>query len=274
MAVERRFLIAPSLVRLLMRESRHTDRIVEGYFASPEDQTCLVRVEREQAALVLAKRGEDGLVAEEPAVIPHSQAEALMEAAAGRVAFDRMIVPVGGNRVAVLEHFLVPSGVDVLTMPVEDLSDPPAWFGPEITHRAEFDTSSLALNGRPAVREIEITNQALEALLDTLEGHTPWSSAPGQAAPTDSEPPTSKQDGPADIASAASSVEERTATTVYEQVEQRVRRVADRSDITPKHLRRLEKEARRPIFRNNVGEEDKVTVGTARAFSSRHLPPN
>ncbi len=175
MAVERRFLIAPSFARLIARESRAMSRIVEGHFPPHPDRFQLVRVERERAVLILAQRQEDGSVAEERAEIPHAHAEALIDVAAGTVAFDRMVVTLGKDSRALLDCFMLPRGIDVLTTVMEEgaVNDLPEWFGPEVTGQPEFEASGLALNGLPSHAEVEITDRGLEALLDTLEGRSP-----------------------------------------------------------------------------------------------------
>ncbi len=115
MAVERRFLIASSLARLIQRESQATSRIVEGHFPPHPERFQLVRVEREQAMLILAQRQEDGRGAEERAEIPHAHAEALIDVAAGTVAFDRMVVVLPGEGRALLDRYMLPCGIDVLS---------------------------------------------------------------------------------------------------------------------------------------------------------------
>ncbi len=46
----------------------------------------------------------------------------------------------------------------------------PDWFGPEVSERAEFENSALALNGPPKLGEVQVSNRALESLLDTFDG--------------------------------------------------------------------------------------------------------
>ncbi len=172
MAVERRFLIASSLARLIQRESQATSRIVEGHFPPHPERFQLVRVERERAMLILAQRQEDGRGAEEQAEIPHAHAEALIDVAAGAVAFDRMVVVLPGEGRALLNRVMLPRGIDVLTTVMEDGAEVgfPEWFGPEVTGRPEYETSTLAVQGLLALEEVPITNSGLEALLDLLEG--------------------------------------------------------------------------------------------------------
>ncbi len=85
------FLIAPALARLIQRECSGVSRIVEGHFHPNPQRTQLVRVERDHALLILFVRGADGTMAEERAEVPIAHAEALIDVAPGRVAFDRLL---------------------------------------------------------------------------------------------------------------------------------------------------------------------------------------
>ncbi len=177
MPVERRFLIASSFARLIQRESPGLSRIVEGHFPAHPDRTQFVRVERERATLILVTRDEQGALAEEQAEVPRTHAEALIDVAAGTVAFDRIPVSLGGERRGLLDRFILPNGINILTTVTESEADGfevPDWFGPEVTARPDFERSSLALQGAPHSEEIQVTNTGLEALLDTLEGRVPY----------------------------------------------------------------------------------------------------
>jgi CYTH domain-containing protein len=184
MPVERRFLIASSFARLIQRESPGLSRIVEGHFPAHPDRTQFVRVERERATLILVTRDEQGALAEEQAEVPRTHAEALIDVAAGTVAFDRIPVSLGGERRGLLDRFILPNGINILTTVTESEADGfevPDWFGPEVTARPDFERSSLALQGAPHSEEIQVTNTGLEALLDTLEGRIPYRYRPRPA---------------------------------------------------------------------------------------------
>ena len=92
---------------------------------------------------------------------------------------------------------MLPNGVDVLTTVAEEGRGPdlPEWFGPEVTGRPEYNASSLAINGWRIQEEISISNSALEALLDLLEGRSSHRSSEQQVfeqaetAPKQTEPP-------------------------------------------------------------------------------------
>ncbi len=171
MAVMRRFLLASSLARLLQREGGPADRLVEAYFPARSDRTQLVRVERDRASLILRTTTHDDQASEEAVEVPLSHAEALVEVAAGTVAFDRTVLPLGRGVEGVLDRFILPQGLDLLSVTLTgDPSTfaPPLWLGPEVTGDVAFEARELAISGLPTVEGIEVTNAALEALLDTL----------------------------------------------------------------------------------------------------------
>jgi hypothetical protein len=111
-------------------------------------------------------------VGEEAVEVPLSHAEALVEVAAGTVAFDRTAITLGRGMEGVLDRYILPQGLDLLSVTITGdvrLFAPPLWLGPEVTDDTAFEARELAINGLPAVEEVEVTNAALEALLDTLE---------------------------------------------------------------------------------------------------------
>jgi CYTH domain-containing protein len=173
MPVERRFVLASSLARLLQREGGPADRLIEAHFPARSDRTQLVRVEHGRASLILCSTTPDRQASEEAVEVPLSHAEALVEVAAGTVAFDRTALPLGTGIEGVLDRYILPQGLDLLTVTIT--GDPrhfaPApWLGPEVTGDAAFEARELAINGLPAIEEVKVTNAALEALLYTLEG--------------------------------------------------------------------------------------------------------
>ncbi len=172
MSNERRFLIAPSLARFIQRERGILDRIAEGHFQPKPDRRQLVRVEQGRSHLILLTQAEDGSLAEEQTEIPLLQAEALMDLAAGTVAFDRTALSLGGDAEALLDRFLIPQGVDLLTVTIAaDLHGfvPLPGLGLEVTDQPAYTAIGLALSGAPRAETMEPSNVALEALLDTLE---------------------------------------------------------------------------------------------------------
>lgn len=171
MSIERRFLLASSVARLIRREHPDFSRIVEGYFSPRSDRTQWVRVEREQSHLVL-RMHDGGEARDEQLELPLSQASALMDVAAGRVAYDRTAITLSPGFTASVDRYLLPAGLDVLTVSVASRPQffvPPSWAGREVTEVPEFDAVRLALDGLPPIDEIPVPNFALEALLNWLD---------------------------------------------------------------------------------------------------------
>ena len=181
MTVDRRFLVARSLARLVRKERGTAGRAVEGYFAAQADRTHFVSIEPGHCHLVLATRSPQG-EAEERTEVPRAQAEALLDVCAGKIAYDRSAVQVGG-REAFLDRFMTPGPFDLLTVSFEgraeaDAFAAPAWFGPEVTDDPAYEKRSAALQGVPQASEVPLSNAALDALLDALEGRA--GAAPGR----------------------------------------------------------------------------------------------
>ncbi len=177
MATQRHFLIAPSLARLIQRDRGTTGRIVEGHFPFRPDRRQVVRVEQGRSLLILLTQDEGGQFTEEQVDVPPPHAEALLDVAAGIIAFDRTTLSLGGDIDALLDRFITPEGLDILT--VTTLRDPHAfaplpWFGLEVTDEPAFAATGLALSGAPLIEPMEPSDAALNALLDALEGHIPY----------------------------------------------------------------------------------------------------
>jgi CYTH domain-containing protein len=174
MTIDRRFLVARSLARLIRKERGTAARAVEGYFAAQGDRTHFVSIEPGHCHLVLATRSAEGARVEERTEVPRAQAEALLDVCSGKLAFDRSRVSVG-DREAFLDRFMAPGPFDLLTVGFEtraeaDAFDAPAWFGAEVTDDPAYEKRSFALTGVPALGEVALSDAALDALLDTLEG--------------------------------------------------------------------------------------------------------
>jgi hypothetical protein len=98
-----------------------------------------------------------------------------------------------GSQAAILRRFLTPGSLDLLTVTLEHGKrarkvQPLAWFGPEVTGDPAYQGRTMALNGLPSVPEVEITDAALNSLLDALEGrfgaHQPQTAPPQPVAPS------------------------------------------------------------------------------------------
>jgi CYTH domain-containing protein len=171
MSTTRIFLLAPSLARLI-EKARGGHPIQQGYFPDRPDRGTHAQVEGHTGHLILVTSGPGGPF-EEVTDIPLSHAGALLELAAGRVEYLIISLDIG-PRPAVILRFIAPGLLDVITVAFEHDEQgrqfqPPAWFGPEVTAEPDYHTRSIAMNGMPAVREVEATNAALNSLLDTLE---------------------------------------------------------------------------------------------------------
>ena len=173
---QRRFLIASSLARLIRKEGGVAGRIVEGYFPARPDRDHFVSLEPGHSYLVLAPARE-GAGEEERTEVPRSQAEALMAVCAGKVGFECTIVRLRGGKQALLQRFIAPGSLDLLSVEFAEGEDadgfvPPAWFGPEVTQNPAYHRGSLARAGLPASEDIPLSNAMLEELLDVLEEGT------------------------------------------------------------------------------------------------------
>src|SRR5215211_6723474 len=172
---QRRFLVASSLARLIRKERGMAGRIVEGYFPARPDRDHFVSIEPGHAYLVLAPVGGSG--EEERTEVPRSQAEALLAVCAGKVGFERTIVPLRNGKQVLLQRFIAPGSLDLLSIEFASGEDadgfvPPAWFGPEVTQNPAYHRGSLARAGLPASEDILLSNTMLEELLDLLEEST------------------------------------------------------------------------------------------------------
>jgi CYTH domain-containing protein len=190
MSTARVFLLAPSLARLIEKE-REGRRVRHGYFPDRPERGTHVQLEKETGRLVLVSNHPNGPV-EEATDIPRSQAQALLELVAGQVEYLEVSLDIG-SQTAILRRVLTPGPLDLLTVTFEQSKkarkfQPPAWFGPEITGDPAYQARSIGLGGLPPAPEVEITDAALNSLLDALEGrvgaHQPQAAAPQPAAPS------------------------------------------------------------------------------------------
>jgi len=214
---QRRFLIAPSFARLIRKDGGTAGRVVEGYFPARVDREHFVSIEPGHSFLVLAPPA-DGAGTEERTEVPRSQAEALLAVCAHKVGFQCTIVRLRGGRQALLQRFVAPAALDLLSVELaeeEDADgfDPPVWFGPEVTRNPDYDRGSLARAGVPAQPDVPLSNGMLDELLDVLEegalaaqlGRGPSAKArDGRPAnrPADAEPPPESAPPPVENAQA------------------------------------------------------------------------
>jgi len=173
---QRRFLIASSLARLIRKEGGVAGRIVEAYFPARPDREHFVSLEPSHSYLVLAPARE-GAGEEEHTEVPRAQAEALLAVCAGKVGFECTMVPLRQGKQALLQRFVAPGRLDLLSVEFTAGEDadgfvPPAWFGPEVTQNPAYHRGSLARTGLPASEDILLSNGMLEELLDVIEEGT------------------------------------------------------------------------------------------------------
>ena len=96
---------------------------------------------------------------------------------AGKVGFECTIVRLRGDTQALLQRFVAPGPLDLLSVEFAAGEDadgfvPPAWFGPEVTQNPAYHRGSLARTGLPASEDIPLSNAMLEELLDVIEEGT------------------------------------------------------------------------------------------------------
>lgn len=172
MTLVRRFQVAPALVRLIRKE-RGSSRITEGYFPSQSGRTSFVRVDGGQCHLVLVT-SDGGAATEERTEVPRAHGDALLDVCAGRAAYDRTQVALGNGRDALIDRYVAPGTVDVVTVTFDNPDEAngfpaPPWFGPEVTADPAYEGRSIALQGVPQPGEIGLSNAALDAVLDLIE---------------------------------------------------------------------------------------------------------
>jgi hypothetical protein len=170
----RQFTVAPSLARLIQRE-RGGERVLEGYFPDRPQQCVHVLIEEHRSRLVLTD-GAD-VSTEEGTEIPQAHAQALLAVTSGQVDYIRTILPLGRGAVHLL-HFIKPGPLNLAVVEFGEGDDqeyqPLAWFGPDVSGEPAYRRRRMALDGLPTVPEVDLTNEALNSLLDALEnGSTP-----------------------------------------------------------------------------------------------------
>jgi CYTH domain-containing protein len=171
MTIRRRFLLAPSLARLIQRE-RPSLRQVEGFFPEQRDRSSWVHLEESRALLILRTATPSGDV-EEQTEVPVAHGQALLDVCAGAIDYSRTALPVGHHTVFI-DQFFQPRGLHLVSVEFDRDEeargfDPLPWFGPEVTGDRRYSNQALALHDFGTVPEDDLSNAALESLLDTLE---------------------------------------------------------------------------------------------------------
>lgn len=170
MKIERTFLIAPAVVRLMQRERVVSRDIIEGYLSRTPERIQFVRIEPEGCNLLLVAQGEAGKT-EERAKVSGAQAKALMDVCHGRIMYRRNLARIGLGLDVYLDRF---DGLDLVSVQFDDAATaaafmPPAWFGREVSDKEAYHKASFALDGMPAAEEVAVSNATVIAFLDAAE---------------------------------------------------------------------------------------------------------
>lgn len=189
MSIVRRFLVAPSLVRLIRKE-RGGARVTEGYFAPQAGRVSYVRVDGQQCHLVLVSTGQDGASSEERTDVPRAHGDALLDVCSGKAQYDRTVIALSAGREARIDRYVAPGNLDLVSVTFEEIGDAnafsvPVWFGPEVSGDPAYERHAVALQGIPQPGEIALSNAALESVLDLVEprfGFGRYGGAPGASA--------------------------------------------------------------------------------------------
>jgi CYTH domain-containing protein len=174
MPATRRFLIAPSLTRLIRKECG-SERVTEGYFAPQSERQSHVRIEKAQSFLVLTSHEPETDAGENRTDLPRLHAEALLDACPGKLTFERSVLRLHGHQ-ALVERFITPGPLDLVSVEFPSQAQaaafvPPVWFGDEVTEDDGYANRAVSLSGLPNAPETTLSNAALDALLDAVEGH-------------------------------------------------------------------------------------------------------
>ncbi len=184
MKAARRFLLAPSLARLIARERGVVRQIVEGHLSAHSGNNQFVRLEADQCHLVLPLLGPAGELMEDLAPLPRSHAKALFDLSIGQISYDQRHVPLLndlGQR-GLLDRINHPGSCDVIIVEFDNQQQAeafeiPLWFGPEVTHESAYERRHIALDGVPLDPETPLSSPQLEQVLDLLEQAKPAAQA-------------------------------------------------------------------------------------------------
>ncbi|MXQ10470.1 hypothetical protein [Microvirga makkahensis] len=181
MSGHRLFRIAPSLARLIQQE-RGGERVLEGYFPDQPQRNALVQIEETRSSLILEAGADEA--SEDWADLPPAHAQALLAISQGQVEYVWTRLTLGSHEIQAL-HFVRPGALDLVAVASapEDEQDfqPPPWFGSEVSADPAYGRRRMALDGCPDAPEIELTDAALNSLLDLLEDRVTTGSLPQQA---------------------------------------------------------------------------------------------
>jgi CYTH domain-containing protein len=171
-SASRRFLIAPSLSRLIQKECG-SFQVIEGHFAPQSERQSHVRIKKGQAHLVLTALGASPEHAEDRTHVPIAHAEALLQSCPGTVTVERSVVPLAQANVFI-DRFITPGPLNLVSVQFTTSAESaaflaPVWFGAEVSEEDAYTNRTIGLSGLPPALETEVSNHALEAVLDILE---------------------------------------------------------------------------------------------------------
>ena len=170
MSTTRVFLLASALARLIEKE-RGGDLVRQGFFPERTGRSAHVQVSGNTGHLILVSQPPASPL-EEPAEISRTQAEELLELTAGRIEY--LSIPIDtGSHSAIIQQFITPASLNLISVAFKHDKaarkfQPPAWFGPEVTSDLGYGTRAIAIAGLPSTPEVEVTDAALNSLLDAL----------------------------------------------------------------------------------------------------------
>jgi CYTH domain-containing protein len=171
MSTTRVFLLASALARLIEKE-RGGDLVRQGFFPERTGRSAHVQVSGNTGHLILVSQPPASPL-EEPAEISRTQAEELLELTAGRIEYLSIAIDTGSHS-AIIQQFITPASLNLISVAFKHDKaarkfQPPAWFGPEVTSDLGYGTRAIAIAGLPSTPEVEVTDAALNSLLDTLD---------------------------------------------------------------------------------------------------------
>jgi CYTH domain-containing protein len=167
----RRFLVAPSLSRLIRRE-RGSRRLLEGHFPPSRDRCSHVVVDG-KCELVLISRAANGELEQERTEVPLRQAHFLLEVCAGKIIYERTRLELDGAEVSI-DSYSQPCQLALAEVQFDDDSGAEefqvaSWLGPEVTNETGYVRQSIAIGEIPAVPDVPISEESVNALLDLLD---------------------------------------------------------------------------------------------------------
>jgi CYTH domain-containing protein len=150
--------------------------MIEGYFPDQSERSSHVHLAGGKGYLVLVTRAPGAAPVEERTEVPHAHAAALLDLVAGKIGYVRSKLPVAGQEIFI-DHLVSSEPLDLISVEFEadvvaEAFTPPPWFGPEVTGDAIYLNRSLALQGFPEQHDVELSDLALDDLLDALESRS------------------------------------------------------------------------------------------------------